>query len=181
MARGTHQWIGFAVAGICLVGSAHAQEPVLGGKQITESALIDALDPVIETRGFRPSVISQSRAPAPAAPGKAHLLITFEVDSAELSSETMAALDVLARALLSDQLAGLSFRVEGHADPRGLAERNQILSEQRAAAVVNYLVARRSIPADRLAPIGKGSTELIDPQRPDSAVNRRVTIITNRG
>jgi outer membrane protein OmpA-like peptidoglycan-associated protein len=112
--------------------------------------------------------------------GRASLVMTFETDSAILSSETMRTLDTLAKALQSDQLAGFTFRIEGHADPRGGAEWNQQLSAKRAAAVVSYLVERHGILPERLTPVGKGATELMDSKNPNAAVNRRVTIITLR-
>ncbi len=180
--------LGFCVMGIGMLCSAWAQrEPVLRGAQVTESALIEALaidgPPAPtkgQTRGFRPSKATPYSRPASTAPGKASLLITFTVDSADLSSETTSVLDTVAKALQSDQLTGFSFKIEGHADPRGSAEGNQKLSERRAEAVVNYLVTRHGILPERLAPIGKGSNELMDPRRPDAPVNRRVTIVTNK-
>jgi len=46
--------------------------------------------------------------------------------------------------------------------------------------VVNYLVAAQGIAADRLSPVGKGSAELLNTERPDAPENRRVTIVTKR-
>jgi OmpA-OmpF porin, OOP family len=83
--------------------------------------------------------------------------------------------------LQSDQLAGFSFRIEGHADPRGGDEWNQQLSQRRAEAVVGYLIERHGILPERLAPQGKGSSELLDKKNPNALVNRRVTIVTTRG
>ena len=73
-----------------------------------------------------------------------------------------------------------AFSVEGHADPRGNADLNQRLSAARAQSVVNYLVAAQGIAADRLSPVGKGSAELLNTERPDAPENRRVTIVTKR-
>ena len=183
--------LGCLVAGLLsvapLLAQAQEKETPLKGKQITESALIDALaidSPADSasgaTRGFRPSAgISSVRTTKP-GPGKTSLLITFLPNSAELMPETKAALDTLAKALQSDKLAGFSFRVEGHADPRGGAELNQTLSQQRAESVVKYLTAQHGILPDRLAPEGKGSSELMNPDKPDAPENRRVTIVTNR-
>jgi outer membrane protein OmpA-like peptidoglycan-associated protein len=174
-----------AAALLGMQAHANAQEPVLKNSQVTESALIDALEvegPAVPasgvTRGFRPAV--RPAGAKPAGPGKASLLITFATASAELLPESKTALDTVAKALQSDKLAGFTFKVEGHADPRGLAEQNMTLSQQRAQAVVNYLVKERGILPERLAPQGKGATELADPQRPDAPENRRVTIVTDR-
>jgi outer membrane protein OmpA-like peptidoglycan-associated protein len=86
----------------------------------------------------------------------------------------------VAKALQSDKLAGFSFSVEGHADPRGSAELNQRLSEARAQSVVAQLVSAHGIDNGRLSPVGKGSTELLNPERPDAPENRRVTIVTRQ-
>lgn len=176
------------LAGLAAAPLAGAQQPpVLEGKQVTEDALIDAL--TIEgpqaadgkTRGFRPAMRAPSGKPAQAAgPGKANLMITFQTDSAELTPESIKTLDTVARALQSDKLAGFGFRIEGHADPRGTPEHNQVLSEQRAKAVVDYLVNRQGILPERLVAVGMGSNDLYDPQHPDAPQNRRVSIVTTR-
>lgn len=176
---------GLCAAACVLLMPAQAQETVLKGSQVTESALIDALaidgpvGPDGKTRGFRPVTKAGEKpaAPKPNA-GKASLLITFQANSAELTSETMATLDVLARALQSDTLAGFTFKVEGHADPRGDAARNLLLSQQRAESVANYLVTKHSILTERLSAIGKGSSEPLNKERADAPENRRVTIVT---
>ena len=56
----------------------------------------------------------------------------------------------------------------------GDATFNQILSENRAKAVVDFLVSR-GISADRLDYVGKGSSEPLDPKNRE--VNRRTEII----
>lgn len=169
----------------CLASAAHAQAPVLKGSEVTEDALIGAL--AIEapaaasgaTRGFRPAKASGPIRKA--GPGKANLLITFESDSAVLTDEARATLDTLARAVESDALAGLSFKVEGHADARGDGNRNQQLSQLRAEAVAKYLIDRHGVLAERLSPVGKGSSEPLNTTRVDAPENRRVTIVTIRG
>jgi len=167
------------------VGAAPAQEPMLRGSQVTEAALVDALiiaepEPAASRnmRGFKPAL--RPLGAKPAGPGKASLLITFATNSAELTADAKLALDTVARALQGDKLAAFGFRVEGHADPRGGADQNMDLSRLRAEAVVAYLVNERGVLPQRLAAVGKGATELADPQRPDAPENRRVTIVTNR-
>jgi OmpA-OmpF porin, OOP family len=160
-------------------GIAQAQETVLKNEQVTESALADALagkEPAEgpRTRSFRPALVN----PTASAPKKAGLLIVFATDSAELMPQSRSTLDTLGRALQSDRLARLSFNVEGHADPRGSAEHNLRLSELRAESVVSYLVKQHGIARERLTPMGKGSSEPINKERPDAAENRRVTIAT---
>ena len=166
---------------------AQTQERVLKGAQVTESALIDAL--AIEgpsgsgaTRGFKPATPGAAAKPAkPAGPGKASLLITFHTNSADLTAESQGILDTLAKAMQSDTLAGLSFRVEGHADARGDAERNLTLSQSRAESVARYLTSKHGILAERLAAQGKGANEPMNKARVDAPENRRVTIVSSRG
>jgi outer membrane protein OmpA-like peptidoglycan-associated protein len=175
---------GLVVAACLLAGlPASAQEKVLRGSQVTESALVDALEiegpkapDDAQTRGFGPMSVAKRKT----GPGKASLLITFATDSAELSADAKAALDTVGRALQSDRLAAFAFRVEGHADPRGGADHNQRLSQARAEAVVGYLVAQHGLLPERLKPVGKGSAELLDSKRVDAPENRRVTIVTTR-
>lgn len=165
--------------------SASSANPVLKGKQVTESALVDAL--AIEgpeaasgaTRGFRPAG-KPGAPPVKAGPGKASLLITFASNSTELSSDTQGQLDTLARALQSDTLVGFSFRVEGHADARGDADANLRLSQGRAESVVAYLASKHGILPERLSAVGKGSGEPLNKARVDAPENRRVTIVTVR-
>jgi len=181
----------FAVAAAlaALHATAPAQPPgdtVLRGAQVTEDRMIELLaidEPAApadaQRRGFAPAAPHDARGHA-AGPGRAALLITFATDSAELVGESRRAIDTVARALQSDRLAGYAFRVEGHADPRGSAERNDRLSQQRAEAVVAYLVSRHGILPERLTARGKGSTEPLVPARPEAPENRRVTIVTER-
>lgn len=179
-----------AALALCWGAAAQAQAPgsgpVLKMKDVTEQALVDALaidEPVVEegakTRSLRPTARSNP-SPAKAAAGKSNLLITFNTGSADLTAESKQALGTVAKALQSDKLAGFSFSIEGHADPRGSAELNQKLSESRAQSVAAFLVSSHGILAERLSPVGKGSSEPLNADRPDAPENRRVTIVTKR-
>lgn len=176
-----------AALALCFgAAAAQAQAPVLKMNQVTEEALVDALaidEPTVEdgakTRSIRPTARSNPSSARPSA-GRSNLLITFNTNSADLTPESKQALATVAKALQSDKLAGFSFSIEGHADPRGGAELNQRLSESRAQSVVAHLVSAHGILAERLVPVGKGSAELLNPDRPEAAENRRVTIVTKR-
>lgn len=115
----------------------------------------------------------------PKKKASASLLITFETNSAELTASAKEQLDVVAAALKNDRLADYSFNVEGHADPRGLADANMLLSQQRAESVRSYLVSTHNIAAERLKAEGKGDTDLFNRKVPAAPENRRVTIVTN--
>lgn len=196
-----------AIIGATLVAlattSAMAQEKVLKGNEINESALLNALTPppaaategtagdengqpkrrtrsikVVREDGSQPSAsvapVKQAKAPAPSA----SMLITFLTNSAELTPDAKQILDKVGRALKSDQLSSFSFSIEGHADPRGGEDFNLRLSQLRAESVADYLTKVHSIDRSRLMPVGKGDSELMYPSKPEAPENRRVTIKT---
>jgi len=69
------------------------------------------------------------------------------------------------------------FSIEGHTDSDGSASSNQLLSERRANAVRDYLIAN-GISADRLTAAGFGESNPIDSNKTRSgkANNRRVEV-----
>jgi len=146
---------------------------VLKGAEITESALIDALTPGPRTRN-----LARDPQTAAASNPAAAVLITFETNSTELTSQAKKDLDVVGRTLRSNRLSEFAFLLEGHADPRGTAEHNQSLSEGRARAVLHYLVQNHRIEQARLRAIGKGDREPMNRSDPAAEVNRRVQIVT---
>jgi outer membrane protein OmpA-like peptidoglycan-associated protein len=149
-------------------------QQMLQGADITESALVDALTPApapMLTRG-----INAAPAPAP-KPAKAALLITFETNATVLTADAKRELDIVGRALNTSRLATFNFLIEGHADPRGSAERNKRLSEGRAAAVRQYLVQSQSVSEERLTTVGKGDLEPLNPSNPAAPENRRVVFV----
>jgi outer membrane protein OmpA-like peptidoglycan-associated protein len=194
------QWLKTCVNGLvlwsactlCLAQSA-ATETLLTGNQVTKDALINALkvDPLADqavdsdaardasdTPGRKTRGLKLALAPANVAkPHKASLLITFAVDSAKLTRESHGMLDLMADAMQSEALAGATFSIEGHADPRGDETHNLYLSQQRAESVMAYLVERRGIAKERLQAKGKGSSELLNVQKQDAPENRRVTFV----
>jgi outer membrane protein OmpA-like peptidoglycan-associated protein len=107
------------------------------------------------------------------------LSIQFEFDSAKIMPESKPLLDNLAKAINSNELRGFAFMVEGYTDGVGLPAYNLRLSDQRATAVLNYLALTGAVSRTRLKAIGKGSNELLVPDKPDAAENRRVRITLN--
>ena len=69
------------------------------------------------------------------------------------------------------------FRVEGHSDTSGDAKENLVLSGQRAAAVVRYLVGK-GFAAKRFDSEGLGSTRprVENDTKENRALNRRVEV-----
>ncbi|NQY05299.1 MAG: OmpA family protein [Flavobacteriaceae bacterium] len=69
------------------------------------------------------------------------------------------------------------FSIEGHTDSVGSAKNNQLLSERRANAVRDWLIAN-GIAADRLTAVGFGESKpmVLTPTRAGRAQNRRVEV-----
>jgi outer membrane protein OmpA-like peptidoglycan-associated protein len=103
--------------------------------------------------------------------------ITFEYNSAKLTSAAVPILRNLGKALISPQLKGSTFIIEGHTDAKGSADYNQRLSDRRADAVKQFLIAEYHIPAKDLVPVGYGKRKLKDPNDPFAAENRRVRVV----
>jgi NitT/TauT family transport system substrate-binding protein len=103
--------------------------------------------------------------------------ISFDSGSNLLSAESMALLNQ--QVLPQLQIAGGMYaRVEGNTDSVGDHKMNQALSEQRAAAIVSYLVSR-GIPRERLVARGNGSTAPVASNKtPEGrAQNRRTDVL----
>ncbi len=100
--------------------------------------------------------------------------VLFELGSAVLRPESNAILsDVALTMIQHPELT--SVEVEGHTDDQGTDEVNQVLSERRANAVRDYLIAA-GVDDDRLVTRGYGSTVPLQPGTTDDAreANRRV-------
>ena len=95
----------------------------------------------------------------------------FAKGKADLTDDSKIALHDLAKVM--KQNPELRLRIEGHTSAEGDAAVNQKLSEARAQAAVDFLVNKEGIDASRLEAVGKGSSELKDPENPTSDVNSR--------
>ncbi len=100
----------------------------------------------------------------------------FSTGSANLSPGAYE--DLERAATVMNQYPQTYIRVEGHTDATGSPQSNQQLSEQRAQAVANALMARGVAPA-RIQTVGYGATRPIAPNNTDSGkqMNRRVTMV----
>lgn len=109
----------------------------------------------------------------------ASITVTFASGSAMLTPEAERALAPLGRALSSQDLAGYRFRIEGHTDSVGDHASNQALSERRAAAVREFLIAKFGVSPQRIEAVGLGETQLLvpTPDETPNARNRRVQVV----
>ena len=112
------------------------------------------------------------------APGKTTLVlegVTFDTNSAHLTSASNAVLDRVAEALKANP--DVRVEVGGHTDNTGTKAINNRLSTERAKAVKDYLVGK-GVSASRLESKGYGSKEPIaDNKTADGrAKNRRVEL-----
>lgn len=112
--------------------------------------------------------------------------VTFDFDKASLRDNAKPTLDRLAELIKASPAGAIS--IEGHTDAKGDDDYNKRLSEQRAAAVKEYLVGK-GIDAAKLTTIGLGE---LRPVAPNAAAdggddeagrqrNRRVEVILAGG
>lgn len=102
--------------------------------------------------------------------------IQFASGSAAISPESTAVLDQAAQVLLDNPTVELE--VQGHTDNQGSAAGNQQLSEQRAQAVVDYLVSA-GIDSARLTAVGFGDSQPIADNSTNQGrqTNRRIEFV----
>ncbi|HEY0091462.1 MAG TPA: OmpA family protein [Flavobacterium sp.] len=101
--------------------------------------------------------------------------ILFNSGKATFKAETFPVLQAIAGIL--KEFPTSRFIIEGHTDSDGKEAMNQTLSENRAAAVKNYLI-ENGIAADRLNSAGYGESKPIDTNKTakGKANNRRVEV-----
>ncbi|MDE0535854.1 OmpA family protein [Tenacibaculum sp. L6] len=102
--------------------------------------------------------------------------IYFNSGKSTFRTGTTGKLDLIAAVMKEYPKA--NFSIQGHTDSSGSNSLNQKLSERRAKAVLDYLVAKGEIAADRLTSAGFGEDYPIadNKTREGRAQNRRVEI-----
>lgn len=108
--------------------------------------------------------------------GSIALYINFETGKSAITPESQGIVDQIVKMLKDNPTLKIS--VEGHTDNVGTAASNQTLSENRAKAVMNALIAN-SIDKARLSSKGWGQTKPISENTSDEGrgKNRRVEIV----
>jgi len=102
--------------------------------------------------------------------------IQFRTGSAKLTKSSNKTLNNIAKLL--KKLPAVNLEVQGHTDDTGKEEKNKKISEQRAQAVVKYLV-KKGISSDRLRAVGYGSDKPIADNKTKKGrkLNRRVELV----
>lgn len=106
------------------------------------------------------------------------LHVRFEPGSATLAPSAGAQLRELAAALNGDLLEPFRFEIRGHTDATGSEEANVRLGEARAEAVATQLHEDHAVSLSRIKAVGVGESELVRPDQPENAINRRVEVRT---
>lgn len=107
-------------------------------------------DPVVQTAAAAPSVISDAVIDQLI---ETFQKVHFELDSAKLTEESMAALAANAKVL--QKYPRIRIEVEGHADERGTSDYNLALGDRRARAVTTYL-GEMGVAAGRVRVVSYG-------------------------
>jgi outer membrane protein OmpA-like peptidoglycan-associated protein len=105
------------------------------------------------------------------------LEITFDYNSADISTTSLHSVEALGRALSDPSLKGSTFVVAGHTDAAGGESYNQDLSERRADSIKRYLVDKFNITSTDLVTVGYGKSKPKDPNAPMDPANRRVQVV----
>jgi outer membrane protein OmpA-like peptidoglycan-associated protein len=102
--------------------------------------------------------------------------VIFEEDTAVIRSVSFPVLDMVAQALLDHP--EIKLEIQGHTDSQGDAQHNMNLSQQRADAVLAYLVQHGIDPA-RLTAQGYGETRPMESNRTSQGrdINRRIELV----
>jgi len=142
-------------------------------KNATANDLVEKLAPAEDQPKTR-SLGNRNIVPQPKS---IDLVIQFDLDSAKLKPDSKPLLSSLVEALKNDRLAAIKFKVEGHTDAQGSEQHNLKLSQSRADSVMAYLTSQ-GVDKERLSGEGKGFSDLLLPEKPKAAENRRVRITT---
>lgn len=110
------------------------------------------------------------------ADGRVALYINFDTDKATLRPDATPIVTEITKLLQANPSLNLS--IDGHTDSTGTAERNRVLSKERAEAVRNALLAK-GIAAERLAAQGFGPDQPLADNGSEAgrAKNRRVELV----
>jgi outer membrane protein OmpA-like peptidoglycan-associated protein len=147
------------------------EENLAGGSKITGSQAATPIGPAGQEFEKKPSEAAHMLADSV-------FVIFFEQNSNELSQKAMEKLDRVFEILKRNSEAAIT--INGYSDSLGSASYNNMISEIRANAVKNYLIAKGVAPA-RMTAFGHGSQKFIGSNKTEQGrqLNRRVEIELN--
>jgi outer membrane protein OmpA-like peptidoglycan-associated protein len=133
------------------------------GKEVGKSVATSAKENVLSAMTKKLKQVQNNKGPIKFKTGKA------EIDPS--CDKTMVAI----AAIIADY-PGFMVQVDGHTDNIGNPDANRKLSQERAEAVVKYLVEKKSVDAKRLSAKGFGDSQPIadNKTKKGQAKNRRV-------
>ena len=131
---------------------------------------------ILEIEGMKQDVAAGEMLEALNKTGSIALYINFETGKSIIKPESQTIIDQIVQ-LLTENTA-LKISIEGHTDNVGTAPANQILSENRAKAVMNAIVAK-GLNKSRFVAKGWGQTKPISENTTEEgkAKNRMVEIV----
>ncbi len=131
---------------------------------------------ILEMEAMKQEISASDMLTALNTTGSIALYINFESGKSDIKPESQGIIDQIVQ-LLKDNPT-LKISIEGHTDNVGTVASNQTLSEKRAQAVMNALIAK-GIDKSRLSFKGFGSSKPISDNGTDDgkAKNRRVEIV----
>jgi outer membrane protein OmpA-like peptidoglycan-associated protein/outer membrane protein W len=105
-------------------------------------------------------------------------MILFQTGKSSFQNGITSNLDEIA--IIMNDYPKAKFLIEGHTDNIGSTSSNQLLSEERASTVLNYLTSTGNVASDRLFFVGRGE---LNPGFDNNTsegrkINRRVLVIT---
>jgi outer membrane protein OmpA-like peptidoglycan-associated protein len=155
--------------------STGAQQPVDAAVQAKELGFVNTL----RNRKTRSLSIGERQeiAELAATKPKIDLEIQFDYNSADISKNSVTAVQELGKALSDASLKGSTFVVAGHTDAIGGEAYNQDLSERRADTIKKYLTEKYGITGSDLVTVGYGKTRPKDANAPMDPANRRVQVV----
>jgi outer membrane protein OmpA-like peptidoglycan-associated protein len=155
--------------------STGAQQPVDAAVQAKELGFVNTL----RNRKTRSLSIGERQeiAELAATKPKIDLEIQFDYNSADISKNSVTAVQELGKALSDASLKGSTFVVAGHTDAIGGEAYNQDLSERRADTIKKYLTEKYGITGSDLVTVGYGKTKPKDANAPMDPANRRVQVV----
>jgi outer membrane protein OmpA-like peptidoglycan-associated protein len=127
-------------------------------------------------RGAAPAVAAVAPRPAPAAGARADLMLTFQLNSDEMTAAAQQKARGFAQALNMAELKDKRFLIEGHTDARGQRDANIDLSRRRAQSVADFLIAQ-GVDRSRVEVKGVGPDEPLPGHTAASEANRRVEAV----